>query len=127
MSIEIIGTVTAMEPLRQGVSQRTGNAWKSQVCVVTEQNEQYPQSLAFTLFNDKIDQYALKIGETVHVYASARVREWQGRHYNDISATNIVREGQPQQQPQPAPQQPSAPPAPPAPQPKEEDGDDLPF
>lgn len=148
--MEIAGRITQVLTFRNGVSQRTGNAWASQQYVIEEDGVQYPQSLLFEVFGqDKIQQYHLAVGQMVKVSFSMRTRTYNGKVYNDTPrAYNVVplqpqqpQAYQPQQQyqqqqyqqpaqqqyrPQAAPQQVYQPQQPQAPQPPQQPSA-LPF
>lgn len=121
MKIEITGRITAVEPAQEKTSARTGRTNRWQNFIVTEDEGQYPCSLMFTLWNDKLAHADLKIGDMVAVTAFARTREYNGRHFNDITGSSVTKQqaqtaapAQPQTQPQAQPQSQGA-------------DDDLPF
>jgi len=148
--MEISGRIKQVLAQKNGVSQRTGNAWASQQYVIEEDGVQYPQSLLFEVFGpDKIQQYHLAVGQMVKVSFSMRIRNYNGKVYNDTPrAYNVVplqpqqpQAYQPQQQyqqqqyqqtaqqqyrPQAAPQQVYQPQQPQAPQPPQQPSA-LPF
>ena len=47
--MEITGKIIAVLPAREGVSQRTGNAWKMQEYVI-ETHDTYPKKCCFNIF-----------------------------------------------------------------------------
>ena len=49
----------------------------------------YPNEVAFDLFNDRIPETALTVGQHVDVHFSIRTREYNGRIYNDINVVRI--------------------------------------
>lgn len=107
--MEISGRIKQVLAQKNGVSQRTGNAWASQQYVIEEDGVQYPQSLLFEVFGpDKIQQYHLVVGQMVKVSFSMRIRNYNGKVYNEIPrAFNVtpLQPQQPVQQYQPQPQQ----------------------
>ena len=107
--MEISGRIKQVLAQKNGVSQRTGNAWASQQYVIEEDGVQYPQSLLFEVFGqDKIQQYHLAVGQMVKVSFSMRTRTYNGKVYNEIPrAFNVtpLQPQQPVQQYQPQPQQ----------------------
>lgn len=127
--MEIAGRITQVLTFRNGVSQRTGNAWASQQYVIEEDGVQYPQSLLFEVFGqDKIQQYHLAVGQMVKVSFSMRTRTYNGKVYNEIPRAFNVTPLQPVQQYQPQPQQQYQPQQPQAPQsPQQPQGGVLPF
>lgn len=128
--MEITGKIiVACEP-RGGVSQRTGNSWKSQEFVL-ETMEQYPRKCMFRVFGeDKLREMNIQVGEVLTVSFDVDAREYNGRWYNDISAWRVTRNSA-----QPATAAPVAPATIPAPTeapaaqpaPSNEAIDDLPF
>ena len=137
--MEITGKIIAALEPRGGVSQRTGNSWKTQEFVI-ETHEQYPRKCVFNVFGeDRLREFNIQVGEELTVSFDIDAREFNGRWYNDIRAWRVVRvdpnavPAAPAAAPQPQayapqPQQPAAPAA--APQPEVAGGaaeDDLPF
>ena len=89
--MEITGKIIAVLPAREGVSQRTGNAWKIQEYVI-ETHDQYPKKCCFNIFGDeKISQFNIQLGEELTVSFDIDAREYQGKYYNDIRAWAINR------------------------------------
>lgn len=82
--------IAALEP-RGGVSQRTGNTWKSQEFVI-ETHEQYPKHCVFRVFGeDRLRDFDLKVNEEVTVSFDIDAHEYQGRWYNDITVWRVQR------------------------------------
>ena len=129
--MEITGKIIAVLPARSGTSARTGSEWKVQEYVL-ETQEQYPRKMCFDIFGaDKIDQFAIQLGEQLTVSFDIDAREYQGRWYNSIRAWKVERVAQNAgMQPQPAdysfPPVSSAP-VPPADFSATDEKDDLPF
>lgn len=89
--MEISGKIIAALEPRGGVSQRTGNSWKSQEFVI-ETQEQYPKHCVFRVFGeDRLRDFNLKVGEEVIVSFDIDAHEYQGRWYNDVSAWRVQR------------------------------------
>lgn len=108
--MQITGIIKQAMPQTSGNSKRTGNPWVAQQFVIEEQNVQYPQSLLFQVFGqDKLQQFALREGDVVTVSFSMRVREYNGKVYNDTPLAYSVQRVQPQQGFAPMPQQQVAP------------------
>ena len=64
-----------MEP-RGGVSQKTGNAWKTQEFVI-ETQEQYPRKCCFEVFGeDKLKSMGLQVGEFCIISFDIDARSW---------------------------------------------------
>lgn len=136
--MEATGKIIAVLPANSGVSQRTGNAWRTQTFVL-ETIEQYPKKIPFEVFGeDRIKQFNIQMGETLTISFDIDGREYNGRWCPSIKCFNVVHQGQQQlaappaqQAPAPAPQQvaPAQQPFPPVQQDNGGDGsaDDLPF
>lgn len=85
--MEIQGKVTNILPMRSGVSAR--GEWKSQEFVITTE-EQYPKMVCFLVFGeDKINSFALQIGEAVKVSFDISAHEYQGRFFNSVNAWKV--------------------------------------
>ena len=105
---------------KSGISQRTGNKWKSRDYVL-EVPGQYPKKFVFNVYGEeRLKEFNLHRDEEVTVFFDIDAHEWNGRWFNEIRAYRVERVGQqqvqqPAQQPAPAPQ-PQSQPAPSAPQ-----------
>lgn len=87
--IEVEGVIIKEYPAKEGVSQRTGNAWKSQEFVI-QTKDQYPRACLFRVFGaDKLEQFNIHQGDTVHVWLDINAHPWQDRYFNDISAFRV--------------------------------------
>ena len=112
--MEITGKIIAALEPRGGVSQRTGNSWKTQEFVI-ETHEQYPRKCVFNVFGeDRLREFNIQVGEVVTVSFDVDAREYNGRWYNDIRAWRVQR-GVVAAPGAPAPAAPAAVPAPTAP------------
>lgn len=123
MKLQIDGIVKHVLPFQSGTSAKTGKEWKSQDFVI-ETFGAYPNSICFSMFNDKISP--LSDGQRVRVSFDPRSREYNGRWYTTLTAYELVPIGaEAMQQPQQEQQQ-QGNTLPPIPQ-KTALGDDLPF
>ena len=87
--MDIQGKIIAVLPERSGVSAR--GEWKAGTYVL-ETHDQYPRKLAFDVFGaDRINQFAIKVGEEMVVSFDIDAHEYQGRWYNSIRAWNVQR------------------------------------
>lgn len=85
--MEIQGKVTNILPMRSGVSAR--GEWKSQEFVIATE-EQYPKMVCFQVFGeDRINSFALQLGEVVKVSFDISAHECQGRFFNSINAWKV--------------------------------------
>lgn len=110
--MEIQGKIIAALEPRGGVSNRTGNEWKSQEFVI-ETHDNYPKKCVFRVFGaDRLANFNIQVGEELLVSFDIDAHEWQGRYFNDITAWKVERVDPnaaqaagpaPSAQPQPAP------------------------
>ena len=96
------GIITNILPVQTGVGKSSGKEWHKQTAVL-QTSEQYPKSIAFDMFNDRI--IPLQVGQSVHVQISIESREYQGRWYTNVNAIS-VEQAAPMGAPQPYPQTP---------------------
>lgn len=89
--IEAIGKIIHASEPRGGVSKRTGAEWRSQDFVLEEQGaSQFPRMCSFTVFGqDRLEQFKINVGDTVHVWLDINARAWEGRYFNDIRAYRV--------------------------------------
>ena len=81
--LEISGKIIAVLPERGGIS-KAGKDWKSQEYVI-ETNGQYPRNIVFTVLNDNIETFGLRVGMEATIYADVNAKEWNGKWYNSIT------------------------------------------
>lgn len=87
------GKIIALVNERAGVSQRTGETWKS-VDVVIETDGRYPRRICATLFGtSEIERADLKIGEYATIKFEIDAREYAGKWYNDVRIWDVVKYG----------------------------------
>ena len=104
------GIITNVLPVQSGIGKSSGKEWNKQTAVL-QTSEQYPKSIAFDMFNDRI--IPLQVGQAVHVQISLESREYNGRWFTNVNAVSVEQAapvGAPQQMPYPqapvqAPQQ----------------------
>ena len=138
--MEIVGKITQVLPVQEGVSKSTGNPWKIQSYIL-ETLEQYPRKVCFEIFGeDRIKNNPCEIDQIVTVSFDIESREFNGRWYTSIRAWR-VQQGDTTANAATQPEVPGAPAAPQA-QPavpmtgnvetfdaaaSQDDGTDLPF
>ena len=79
--MEITGKITWVGPVASGVS-KAGKDWNKFNAVITEQEGEYPQSLCFEVFNDKI---SIALGEVCTIHFQVKANEYQGKYYTNIT------------------------------------------
>ena len=122
MSLSVKGKVQQILKPESGVS-RAGKEWTKQEFVI-ETEEQYPKSVCFTLFGEKVSLVeGLAAGQEVEVSFNLESREYNGRWFHNINAWKIEK-----------PQAENFPEAPPEfrmedipPEPEDDAANDLPF
>ena len=134
--MEFTGQVKKILPLRSGVSQRTGNEWKS-LPFIFEYHEnptdRYADTVLLETFDTKVIDN-LKEGMEIRCGFGHRTREYEGKVYNELRLYKIE-SVKPAQAANQAPQGANAPAAEqsPTPQPngaqtpQNDPNDDLPF
>ncbi len=89
--MEITGKIIKDLPETGGTS-KAGKAWRKKEYVL-ETQETYPKQVCFNLFNDRIDQYPMQLGDDVVVSVDVQSREFNGRWYTDVSAYKVEKTG----------------------------------
>ena len=79
--MEITGKITWVGPVASGVS-KAGKDWNKFNAVITEQEGEYPQSLCFEVFNDKI---SIALGDVCTIHFQVKANEYQGKYYTNIT------------------------------------------
>jgi hypothetical protein len=79
--MNITGKITWVGPVASGVS-KAGKDWNKFNAVITEQEGEYPQSLCFEVFNDKI---SVQLGEVCTIHFQVKANEYQGKYYTNIT------------------------------------------
>lgn len=89
--MEFSGKVIAILQPKSGVAKTTGNEWKAQEYVI-ESHDQYPKKMCFEVFGaEKIEQFAIQMGEELTVSFDIDARQWQDRWFNSIRAWKVER------------------------------------
>ena len=89
--MEIKGKIIEIQELKTGISQKTGTPWASQMYVI-ETQEQYPKRCYFEVFGEeRIRQFALRVGDNVSVSFDIMAEQYNGNWYNRIRAWNAVK------------------------------------
>jgi len=112
--MELSGKITQVLPEKTGQSARGG--WRKQEYII-ETPGQYPKSVCFVVWGDKIDEFGIQPGQELQVSIDLESREYNGRWYTDVKAWKVApaNDGAGDQPP------PASPPGPP------DAGMDIPF
>lgn len=78
------GRIVNIGKVQTGTS-KAGKDWKKQDVVLEEEGTQYPDSLSVTFFNKEIN---FSVGDLVDIDFNIKATEYNGRHYNNLSAFN---------------------------------------
>lgn len=84
--MEFIGRIAKILPERTGISQKTGNQWRALPFVFEyfeSDDQRYSDKVLLETFDTAVID-RLKMYDRVRVGFAPRVREYEGRHYNDI-------------------------------------------
>ena len=89
--MKITGKISQVLPLQEGVSQQ-GARWRKQSIVVVEDdaNIAFPNEMVLDLFNDRIPETPLTVGQHVDVHFGIRTREYNGKVYNDVNVYKLT-------------------------------------
>ncbi|WP_308593548.1 DUF3127 domain-containing protein [uncultured Porphyromonas sp.] len=81
------GTVIRILPVQEGVS-KSGNAWRKGAFVI-ETESQYPRTICFNIWNNRIEEFPLTEGDLVEVRFDVESREYMERWYTDVTAYSV--------------------------------------
>lgn len=85
--MEIRGKVIDLLDEKRG--QGKNGEWKKRDFVLETTTDQYPKKVCISMWGDKIDQFALKVGEDVNVSINLESREFNGKWYTDVRAWKV--------------------------------------
>ena len=75
---------------QSGVSQQTGNPWKSRdVILEAVHNAVHPDRYVARLFGDAVDKFTAKEGEVLGVALYHKVEEYNGRYFGKTSIVDF--------------------------------------
>ena len=86
--MELSGKIIQLLPEKSGESGK--GPWRKQEYIL-ETEGQYPKQVCFMAWSDKIDEFAIKEGETLVVSIDLESREYTGRWYTDVKAWKVAR------------------------------------
>ena len=88
MSFTVKGTLDKVLQEVKGTSAK--GEWKKQEFVITTDDAQYPRTICFTLFNDKVSLIqGIAPGSRVEVSFAVESKEYQGRYFHNVNAWRI--------------------------------------
>ena len=133
---KVTGKIEQVLDYKSGVGANSGKAWSKQGFLLAYKRgeHEYDAKLAFDVWGDeRIKEFALKVGDVVTLTLDIASREYNGRWYTDITAYRCEHVGTEEPAPAPAKQQSAVPNGVPytepakKEEPKKEDDGDLPF
>ena len=86
--MELIGKIVQLLPEKSGESAR--GPWRKQEYIL-ETEDQYPKKVCFMAWSEKIDEFAIKEGESLTVSINLESREYNDRWYTDVKAWRVSR------------------------------------
>lgn len=86
--MELSGKITHVLPEKSGTSAR--GEWRKQEYVIEIPGD-YPKSVCFMVWGDKIDQFQITEGQDLTVHFDLESREYNGRWYTDVKAWRVER------------------------------------
>jgi hypothetical protein len=91
--MEITGNVISILPEVTG--QGKNGTWRKQEFIL-ESDGQYPKKVCIAMWGDKIDQFALAVGDTVTASVDVESREYNQRWYTEVKTWKVEKAGSPQ-------------------------------
>lgn len=105
MSNQIEGKVINILPEETGEGKN--GPWRKGSFIV-ETVGKYPKKVCIEVWGDKLDEFALKQGESVNVSIEVESREYNNRWYTTVKAWRVEKEGNQEQPSAPSTQAPPA-------------------
>tara|TARA_R100001082_G_scaffold8635_1_gene5050 strand:- start:13 stop:288 length:276 start_codon:yes stop_codon:yes gene_type:complete len=65
-------------------------SWRKQDYILETQGD-YPKKICFTVWGEKIDEFAIKKDEEVNVSINLESREYNSKWYTDVKAWKVVK------------------------------------
>ena len=81
--MEIRGKITAVLPIERGVGAR--GPWARATIIVEYESGQYPKAIVLQNSKDAEKFAGLQVGQIGTFKFDCKVREFNGKHYNDIN------------------------------------------
>jgi hypothetical protein len=88
MDLQITGKV--IQVLEEQTGEGRNGPWRKREFVL-ETPGQYPKQVCLVHWGDKIDEFAVKEGETLTASIDIQSREYNGRWYTDVKAWKVER------------------------------------
>jgi hypothetical protein len=88
--MEVNGKIVDLLPEKSGESAK--GPWRKQEYIL-ETEGQYPKKVCFMVWSEKIDEFAIKVGENLVISVDIESREYNDRWYTDVKAWQVRRAG----------------------------------
>jgi hypothetical protein len=84
--MQLTATLVQLLPLQKGVGKN--GEWKKQDIIV-QTDGQYPKKICISIWGEKINESALRIGNQLNISFDIESREFNGRWYTDVKAWKV--------------------------------------
>jgi hypothetical protein len=88
MSMDLTGVVVSILPEQTGTSKK--GTWRKQEFVL-EIPGTFPKKVCIAMWGEKIDQWAVRQGDTVTASIDVESREYNGRWYTEVKAWKVTK------------------------------------
>lgn len=88
--MEVKGKVIQLLPLQSGMGKK--GPWKKQEFILETQS-QFPKKVCLSIWGDKVDQFAVSVGQQLNAFVELESREYNGRWYTEARAWKIEKIG----------------------------------
>lgn len=88
--MDLKGKVIQLLALQTGMGKK--GQWKKQEFIL-ETTSQYPKKVCLSIWGDKVDQFAVQVGDQLDVSIELESREYNGRWYTEARAWKVEKTG----------------------------------
>ncbi|HOY39517.1 MAG TPA: DUF3127 domain-containing protein [Bacteroidales bacterium] len=81
--MDITGKITHILPVQTGEGKN--GTWKKQLFVI-ETTDEFPKSVCFTAWGDRVELSKMSVGEQIKVYFDLESREYNNKWFTDAKA-----------------------------------------
>lgn len=72
---------------------KDGTPFRKQEYIIEKVDGKYVKKLAFSVINDKIDEFKIQVGQHVEIEANIESREYNGKWYTEVTAWKVANHG----------------------------------
>lgn len=87
--LKIAGKIIEVGPIESGIGKASGKEWTKQQFVIETVNDSFPRNVAFSLFNDRIQQNQSAIGDVITISFDVESRKFKDKWYTDIRVWRV--------------------------------------